>query len=46
MMLNLMHINRDSVSHMIDSENGGLVIRDMGDPGFVIDKKSPMEWKQ
>lgn len=32
--------------YQIDSENGGLVIRDMGDPGFVIDKKSPMEWKQ
>ena len=26
-------------------EKGGLAIRDMGDPDFVIDNMSPMEWK-
>lgn len=32
--------------YQIDSKSGGLVIRDIGDPDFVIDSMSPLEWNK
>lgn len=31
--------------YQIKTEGGGLAIRDIGDPDFVVDSMSPMEWK-